>query len=226
MVIDDSHGLPLPPGKYVHISLADEGTGIPKKYLVKVFDPYFSTKQEGSGLGLAVCHSIINNHDGHMTVESEYGNGTTFHIYLPASQRKPEAKAVLTEESRRSGEKILIMDDDENILTVAVNMLNLMGYKTETARDGTEAISLYKQAMLDEQMFDGVLLDLTIPGGMGGRETLQQLATIDPEIKAIVSSGYTNDPIMTDYQAHGFRGAVTKPYNMQQLGQALRDLFN
>lgn len=226
VVIDAAHGLPLRAGRYVHLSLADDGIGIPTKYLAKVFDPYFSTKQEGSGLGLAACHSIISHHDGLITVESEYGSGATFHIYLPASTGTPLPKTAVTGKTRRSGEKILIMDDDEGVLTVAVNMLTIMGYKTETARDGAEAVSLYKQAMAAGQPFDAVLLDLTIPGGMGGREAMRQLAILDPKARAIVSSGYTNDPVMTDYRAYGFRGMVTKPYTMEQLGQSLRDLFN
>lgn len=225
IILDETHGLPLRPGRYVHISLADEGIGIPQKYLAKVFDPYFSTKQEGSGLGLAACYSIVNHHDGLITVESQYGFGATFHMYLPAATSMPRNNIMPTETTGRSGEKILIMDDNEEILSVAVNMLNIMGYKTETARDGAEAVRLYKQAMLDKEPFGGVLLDLTIPGGMGGLETIRQLAILDPEVRAIVSSGYTNDPVMADHRAHGFRGVVTKPYNMEQLGQTLRDLF-
>ena len=126
----------------------------------------------------------------------------------------------------RSGEKILVMDDDGDVLNVAINMLNLMGYKTDTAHDGSEAITKYKQAMEEGQPFDGIILDLTIPGGMGGQETVQQLLLIDPEVKAIVSSGYANDPIMAEYIKYGFHGVATKPYDMEQLGQVLRNLFD
>ena len=125
-----------------------------------------------------------------------------------------------------SGEKILVMDDDDDVLSVAVNMLNLMGYKTETAHDGSEAITKYKQAMEEGQPFNGIILDLTIPGGMGGQETIQQLLLIDPEVKAIVSSGYANDPIMAEFTKYGFHGVATKPYGMEQLGQVLRNLFD
>lgn len=223
---DTTWNLPLRQGKYVHISVADEGIGIPQKHLAKVFDPYFSTKQEGSGLGLAASYSIIKNHDGFISAESKHGAGTTFHIYLPASDKEPAPKKQLPPKSLHSGERILIMDDDQDVLNVAVNMLNLMGYKTEVAHDGAAAITIYKKALEAEQPIDGAILDLTIPGGLGGLETLRQLVIIDPEVKAIVSSGYANDPIMADYGTHGFKGVVTKPYDMEHLGRVLRDLFD
>jgi PAS domain S-box-containing protein len=224
--VHENDTLPLRTGNYVHLTIGDQGVGILKKHLNKIFDPYFSTKQEGSGLGLAACYSIIKNHDGLITAESEVDTGTTFHIYLPSSDSEPELKVLPKKKTLRSGEKILIMDDDEDVLSVAVNMLNLMGYTTDTAHDGSEAITRYRQALEDGQPFDGVLLDLTIPGGMGGQETIQQLLLIDPEVKAIVSSGYANDPIMAEYTKYGFHGVAIKPYDMEHLGQILRNLFD
>ncbi|MCL7488153.1 MAG: PAS domain S-box protein [Desulfobulbaceae bacterium] len=218
--------LPLRPGNYVHLTITDQGVGILEKHLGKIFDPYFSTKQEGSGLGLAACYSIVKNHDGLISADSAFGAGTTFHIYLPSSDREPETRTIPRKKSLRSGEKILIMDDDHDVLNVAVNMLNLMGYTTETATDGSAAISMYRAAMEAGRPFDGVILDLTIPGGMGGRETVLQLLQIDPEVKAIVSSGYANDPIMAEYTKYGFRGVAAKPYDMEHLGQVLRNLFD
>ena len=173
-----------------------------------------------------IARPLLDPSTGLITAESEFDTGTTFHIYLPSSDSEPELKVLPKKKSLRSGEKILIMDDDEDVLNVAVNMLNLMGYTTDTAHDGSEAITKYRQALEDGQPFDGVLLDLTIPGGMGGQETIQQLLLIDPEVKAIVSSGYANDPIMAEYTKYGFHGVAIKPYDMEHLGQILRNLFD
>ncbi|GAB4341379.1 MAG: hypothetical protein Kow0089_15710 [Desulfobulbaceae bacterium] len=224
--VHDGTDLPLRPGDYVHLTVTDQGVGIHPKHLARIFDPYFTTKQEGSGLGLAACYSIIKNHDGLITVESEFGSGTTFHIHLPRAERVPETRAVPRKEKLHSGERILVMDDDEDVLNVAVNMLTLMGYKVEAARDGREAVARYREALDQGAPFDGVILDLTIPGGMGGLETVRQLLGIDPDVRAVVSSGYANDPVMAEYARHGFRGVVTKPYDMEHLGQVLRNLFD
>ena len=218
--------LPLKEGKYVWIAIKDQGGGIPKKHIAKIFDPYFSTKQEGSGLGLAASFSIIKKHDGFISAESEPGEGATFHIYLPASGKVPSVKKQAKEKLLQSGEKILVMDDDLAILKMATQMLDIMGFKTETATNGQDAVALYKKALKDGRPFGAVLLDLTIPGGMGGKETVKQLAHIDPEVKAIVSSGYANDPIMADYKSFGFSNIVSKPYNIEKLGGALSDLFD
>ena len=225
ITLDVQEALPLKKGKYVKVTVVDQGVGIPNKLIPKIFDPYYSTKQEGSGLGLAVAYSIIKNHDGLITAESELERGTTFHIYLPASEKPLPVKIEAQGKSLRSCEKILIMDDEEVILNVATDMLNVMGFRTEVAPDGVEAVSIYRKAMQDGQPFDGVVLDLTIPGGMGGLETVKQLLEIDPDVKAIVSSGYANDPVMADFESYGFRGVVSKPYDIKKLGEALHKLF-
>jgi PAS domain S-box-containing protein len=213
---------PLKPGEYVTLSIQDHGTGITKEHLHRIFDPYFTTKQTGSGLGLAVVHSIIAKHDGHVRVESELGEGTTFHIDLPACaaglvETKPLQGDIVTGEGR-----VLLMDDDEMVISMAGRMLTRLGYHAGFARNGSEAIELYEQARESGAPFDAVILDLTIRGSMGGREVVARLREVDPEVRAIVSSGYSNDPVMADFEAHGFVGVIPKPYEIRSLSEALK----
>ncbi len=213
--------LPLEGGKYVKISIQDQGTGIPKEHLQKIFDPYFTTRKKGSGLGLAISYSIIQKHHGYITAESESGVGTTFHIFLPASE-----KEVLTEKSAKEivrGEKgrVLIMDDEEIVRDVASGMLKHIGYEVEVAKDGAEAIALYRQAQESQVPFDVVILDLTVPGGMGGKETIEKLVQLDSQAKAIVSSGYSTDPVMSEFREYGFSSVLSKPYKIEELLEAV-----
>ena len=214
--------LPLKLGEYVALSIQDHGTGIKKEHLHRIFDPYFTTKQKGSGLGLAVAHSIIAKHDGHVRVESEPGEGTRFEVYLPACA----AEAVETKSSQEDivagGGRVLVMDDEEMVLSMARRMLTRLGYDAEFARNGYEAIELYKEAFESGVPFDAVILDLTIRGGIGGREVVARLREIDCDVKAIVSSGYSNDPVMADFEAHGFVGVIPKPYEIGSLSAALK----
>ena len=215
-------GLPLEEGRYVKISIQDQGIGIPRENLQRVFDPYFTTKQTGTGLGLANSYSIIKKHGGYITAESEVGVGTTFHIYLPASEQELFAVKEIVEEGFLPGQgKILFMDDQQTIRDMVGEMLMDLGYEVEFAREGSEAIELYEQAQKSGQAFDAVILDLTVPGGMGGQEAIRRLHEIDPAIKAIVSSGYSNDQIMTEYREHGFCGAIAKPYEIKELARVL-----
>lgn len=224
--IDDQDSLPLKRGEYIRIRIQDQGPGIHKKDLMNIFDPYFSTKKEGSGLGLAVSFSIMKKHEGFISAESEVGAGATFHIYLPVTEEQVSPREQQENEPlSRDRKKILLMDDDPAILDVATHMLDMMGYRVETATNGQEAVELYKTPR-DGKPFDGVILDLTIPGGMGGKETLQDLLQFDPQVRALVSSGYANDPVMAEYRHHGFKSCVSKPYNIAQLGKALDDLFS
>ncbi len=214
--------VPLQSGKYVKISVKDQGIGIPKEYLQRIFDPYFTTKQKGSGLGLTTCYSIIKNHNGYIGVESEPGVGTTFYIYLPASGKEIPAKKSWEKKPVLGEGKILLMDDDEMVRDVAGEMLNHVGYEVEFARDGEEAIELYRGAKESGRPFDAVIMDLTVSGGMGGRESIKKLIEIDPQVKAIVSSGYCNDPVMAEFKKYGFSGVVAKPYKIEELSKALR----
>jgi len=221
----------LSKGNYVKISIKDQGVGIPQEHFSKIFDPYFTTKQTGTGLGLAISYSIVKNHKGHLIVESKLGRGTSFHIYLPASMEKVSPKRFTPgKEMGKSlllGQgKILVMDDERMLRDVAGAMLTKLGYKVEFAKDGEEAVKAYAWAKEQNQPFSAVIMDLTIPGGMGGEETIKKIIEIDPNVRAIVSSGYSTDPIMADFRRYGFCGCINKPYSIQELGKTLHDVIN
>jgi CheY-like chemotaxis protein len=225
-IIGPGDALPLKAGKYVHLSIQDQGIGIPREHFSKIFDPYFTTKQKGSGLGLATTYSIIKQHDGYITLESVLGAGTTFHLYIPASNGKGKTREVKEDGPVPGKGRMLVMDDDEAIRDVAGAMLRKLGYETASARDGAEAIDLYEKARKSGEPFDAVIMDLTIPGGMGGREAIRKLLEIAPDARAIVSSGYSNDPIMADYAAYGFAGVVGKPYKLKELSETVSRVVN
>lgn len=213
--------------RYVKITVEDQGIGIPEEHVSKVFDPYFTTKQRGSGLGLAVTYSIVKNHDGYIEVESKLGVGTKFHIYLPVCDKGlPERTNMEKDNLIRGRGRVLVMDDEEIVRDLLGEILGQIGYEVGFAREGGEAIELYIRAKDSGKPFDVVIMDLTVPGGMGGKETIKRLLDIDPEIKAIVSSGYSNDPIMSDYRRYGFMEMVTKPYRIEELSVVLNKVMN
>ncbi|MGA1874784.1 MAG: response regulator [bacterium] len=220
ILVDAHDRLPLEAGRYIKISVKDQGVGIPEGYLSRIFEPYFTTKQEGSGLGLSICYSIMKQHEGYITVESQVGIGTTFYLYIPAVEKGVFKKEKTIEKSLLLGKgKILVMDDEEMVRNVAGQMLIQLGYVIEYARDGAEAIELYKTAKEAGAPFDVVVLDLTVSGGIGGKEALEEMCKIDQQVKAIISSGYSNDPVMSKYKKHGFSGVVAKPYEMEELSR-------
>ncbi|MBW7996932.1 MAG: DUF3365 domain-containing protein [Candidatus Glassbacteria bacterium] len=213
--------LPLAEGRYVRITIKDQGTGIPEEHLPRIFDPYFTTKQTGSGLGLTTSYSIVKRHGGHLAVESERDIGTTFQIYLPASAEQAEREEEERVETAVIKGRVLVMDDKRKVREVAIRMLEHIGHEAECAKNGTQAIEMYEQAKDSGKPFDAVILDLTIPGGMGGKETIEKLKEIDSKVKAIVSSGYSNDPVMANYHDYGFRGVVPKPFKIEELRNVL-----
>ncbi len=213
-------------GEYVRVSIRDTGIGISPEVLSKIFDPYFTTKREGSGLGLATAYSIVRKHEGILLAESEQARGSTFHVYLPAS-RAPVVAPVREREPALEGKgRILLMDDEAMLLELVSGMLEHLGYEVTCAPDGREAIERYIAAREEHRPFAAVIVDLTVPGGMGGYETVQLLHEVDPELRAIVSSGYSNDPIMANYRVHGFRGFIAKPYQIADLAKVLHAVLH
>ncbi len=204
---------------HIKISIRDEGVGIPEKYVDKIFDPYFSTKQMGSGLGLTIVYSIIKKHNGHIRVHSISGEGTRFEIFIPAIMKSSKKQ----EETRENIEsidvegRVLILEDEDMIAELYKTVLEEMSLKVTIASTGEEAISLYREAMERGEKYNLVIMDLTIPGGMGGKETIKELLKIDREVKAIVASGYSTDPVMTNYREYGFIGRLPKPFKLDEL---------
>ncbi len=207
--------------EYVRITISDQGVGIPPHYLGKIFDPYFTTKQKGSGLGLATSYSIVRSNAGYITVESEPGAGTTFSVYLPATQAAEPSPQIPAAAPLSGQGRILVMDDEVMVRDILSTMLGKLGFEVASAADGEEAIRLYQEAQTSGRPFTAAIFDLTVPGGMGGKEALRRLLAIDPRIKAIVSSGYSDDPIMAEFRTFGFQGVISKPYRFMELSQAL-----
>jgi CheY-like chemotaxis protein len=210
---------PLKSGNYVKISIQDHGSGIPAADMSRIFDPYFTTKEvsniKGTGLGLAICHGIIRDHNGFMTVDSRPGIGTTVHVYVPVSEeqypgpRKPQT----------SGEplRVLLMDDETAVQQIAAELLGHVGYKVELASEGSQALQMYTEAFKSGKPFDVVIMDLIIPDGMGGAETIRKLRDFDPGVKAIAVSGDTNDKIMENFKEYSFSAAIAKPFSLEEI---------
>jgi len=223
----------LEKGNYVKISILDQGIGISNDILDKIFDPYFSTKdmgkQKGMGLGLSICHSIIKQHNGNIVAEPNAGTGTGLHFYLPASEetivRQKSLKVSEREKLVLGKGRILVMDDEKMVIKITGHILNRLGYDASFSKDGAQAVEMYKEAMKSGSPFDAVILDLTVRGGMGGKEAIKKLIEIDPKVKAIVSSGYSNSQVMTSYKDYGFIGVIAKPYNINELSKELNEVL-
>ena len=216
--------LSLGAGDYIKISIRNQGLVIPHENIEKIFDPSSINKPDGASLELATAYSIIKNHNGHVTLESKKGFGTTFYIYLPASPKNLD----ITKRDKtlmRGHGKVLVMDDEDMVRHVTGKMLYQLGYAAEFVKNGGEAIKVYKKAKKSSECFDAVIMDLTIPGGMGGKETIRKLIDVDPQVKAIVASGYAHDPVMSEYKEYGFCGAVPKPFTIEELGKLLQSIL-
>ncbi|MEW6130376.1 MAG: PAS domain S-box protein [Acidobacteriota bacterium] len=219
-------GIPIKPGHYLKIAIKDEGVGIAEEHLSKIFDPYFTTKQRGSGLGLATAYSIIKNHEGYIFVESQLGSGASFIIYLPALN-KPAAETLASIESSASGKgKILVMDDEKIIRDMLNDMLVDLGYEFTGTASGEEAIAAYKDALQRHNPFNAVIMDLTVPGKMGGQEAVKKILEIDPRAKCIVSSGYSTAPVMADHKKFGFVEVIAKPFQISELSDVLHNVLS
>ena len=221
-VVFDADSQSLRHGKYVMISVRDHGCGIAADVLPRIFDPYFTTKQSGSGLGLATVHAIIAKHEGYVTVQSIPGAETAFSVYLPACNEAQSAESGVGQQLHTGSGRILVMDDEEALRVLLVQILKRLGYEVECARDGTEAIDLYQKAKDSGRQFDVVLVDLTIPGGIGGKEVAARLREVDQSVVLIVSSGYSNTPIMSEFRKYGFDDVLSKPWSPLHLSKVLR----
>jgi two-component system cell cycle sensor histidine kinase/response regulator CckA len=218
---DYENGLPIKMGRYVKISVQDHGFGISNEDLPKIFEPFFTTKRQGTGLGLSISSSIIQRHGGNMTVESEFGAGTTFFFYLPASNQKSIRQDKAEEDLIKGKGRVLLIDDEEGILKVTTEMLNYLGYETDFSCSGSEGLVKSQEAINSGRRYDVIVIDLTIPGDIGGLKLFRRIKEIDPQVKVVVSSGYSNLSVITNFKFHGFSGAIKKPYSIFEVSKVL-----
>ncbi len=216
----DHHG--LEPGRYVKISIADTGMGIPVKYLSKIFDPFFTTKQKGSGLGLATSYSIVKRHGGKIDVQSKLGSGSVFTIFLPGLEASSEQKAEKANAVFQGSGRILIMDDEKMIREMLSGMLEYMGFEVESVEEGGQVLSAWERSLEQENPFRAVILDLTVPGGMGGKDAVRQIRKKDQHLPVFVASGYSEDQVMASPGTFGFTASIEKPFTVHTLSQLFK----
>jgi len=222
VTVTSSYRIPLRPGRYIRIVVEDNGCGIPKENLGKIFDPFYTTKSNGTGFGLATAYSILKNHDGYLYAESELGRGTRFFLFLPATSKRSGQNSKKTAARLHSGKgKILVMDDDNSLRDVYARLLAHLGYTPTVVATGEEALARYSQAKKTGNSFSAVIMDLTVPGAMGGKEAVQRLLEIDPKAIAIISSGYSNDPVIANFREYGFKDVIGKPFTAEKISEVL-----
>lgn len=227
VLVDDALGLPVDSGRYVRVSVRDNGPGIAPEHLRRIFDPYFTTKRNARGLGLAITDSIVRRHGGHVSVESAPASGTAFHLYFPASQAPAEAPPPdRVAPARGQRRRVLVMDDEEAVRDALGRMLIHLDCDVADAADGATAVEIFRAARESGQPFDAVIMDLTIPGGIGGKEAVRKVLEIDPNARVVVSSGYSDDPVMSDFRTHGFCAVLPKPYRIDELENVLSLAWN
>ncbi len=221
---DGKSGLPIDPGRYIKVSIADHGPGVPLDLVAKIFDPYFTTKASSTGLGLAICYSIIRKHGGFLHLENNSPGGATFSFYLPAASAKVLGDPLQPNENifHFNDKRILVMDDESAIRELTTQLLTTMGYEVTAVPDGAEAIRIYERALRKGEHFVVVVLDATVRGGLGGVETIERLRNIDPDVNAIICSGYSDEAALSQFLSYGFRGALPKPFNRRELADAMQ----
>jgi len=226
VTVTEAFHLPLKPGRYVRIAVRDQGTGIPGEHLKNIFDPFFTTKRDGTGLGLSTAYSIMKSHDGYLDVETAVGEGAVFYFYLPAEQGPAAGPPRKQAKFYRGSGRILVMDDDEELLAVYRRVLRRLGYSPVLVRDGSEAVEAYRRALKAGRPFACVILDLTVPGGMGGKEAVVELKALDPGVRAVLASGYAGGSLRSEYRRAGFKALVEKPFDIRRLSEVLRKILH
>jgi two-component system, cell cycle sensor histidine kinase and response regulator CckA len=221
--IDQQSGLPLEAGRYIKVAIADHGPGVAPELALKIFDPYFTTKEASSGLGLAISYSIIRKHGGFLHLESNSPAGATFAFYLPAARGKALSDPLQPNDgsSHFNHQRILVMDDESAIRELTSQLLATMGYEVTAVPDGSEAVRIYERAARKGEHFRAVILDATVRGGLGGVETIARLRSIDPKVNAIICSGYSDEAALSQFLSYGFRGTLPKPFTRRELADAL-----
>ncbi|HSU86876.1 MAG TPA: response regulator, partial [Chthoniobacterales bacterium] len=226
--IDESSGLLLESGRYIKVAIADHGRGVAPELAVKIFDPYFTTKETSSGLGLAISYSIIRKHGGFLHLESNSPAGATFAFYLPAARGQALSDSFRPNDPsfHLNQQRILVMDDESAIRELTSQLLGTMGYEVTAVPDGSEAVRIYERAAREGEHFRAVILDATVRGGLGGVETIARLRSIDPEVNAIICSGYSDEAALSQFLSYGFRGTLPKPFTRRELADALEKAFH